>query len=303
MKNFIVEAEDSNIRLDRWFKRHQPQMQHSLLQKLLRKGIIRVNGKKAETNLRVNIGDEITQRGELQEMKNEPREKKPTAPIIIQNPEAELKKITLWENADYIIINKPAGLASQGGSGIKISVDDIIRAVNEKYKLVHRLDKDTSGILVIAKKTTAAAKFGELLKNKNGLEKIYWALVKNTPPKPQGKIKAALIKRGEKNEKVEVDEVEGKFAFTEYRVLEKMLDKFSWLELKPITGRTHQLRVHCAHIGCPIVGDGKYGGSEVFEEGFAKQLHLHARQIIVPSLGINVTAPLPEHMKQIAPEI
>lgn len=302
MQKFQVEDDDNNIRLDRWFKRNQPDMQHSLLQKLLRKGLVRVNGKKAETSHRVSLGDEITLKMQVEARAEIPYEKKEKPKEVINNPEEELRKMTIWEDKDFVVINKPYGLASQGGTGITISVDDIIKAVDERYRLVHRLDRETTGVLVIAKKPSMAAKFGELLKSRMGMDKIYWALVLGKPEKQQGKIKQPLAKRGEKIERVEVDEENGKFALTEYRILESMHNRFSWLELKPITGRTHQLRVHCAFIGCPIIGDGKYGGTEVFEAGLENKLHLHARRLIVPELGINVTAPLPSHMKEIAPD-
>jgi 23S rRNA pseudouridine955/2504/2580 synthase len=209
--------------------------------------------------------------------------------------------MVLWEDNDFILINKPPGLASQGGSGIKVSVDDLIRNISDRYKLVHRLDKDTSGVLAIAKKTTAAARFSELLKRKQ-MTKIYWALVKGVPEHRQGTINLPLAKKGARMEKVEVDYEEGKKAITEYSVMETLGMKMSWLELSPITGRTHQLRVHCAAMGCPIIGDGKYGGSEAFVQGVSNSLHLHARRLIVPELGIDVTAELPKHMKPIGPD-
>ena len=151
------------------------------------------------------------------------------------------------------------------------------------------------------KKTTAASKFAELLQHKK-VTKIYWALVHGRPQKDKGIIKLALAKRGDKMEKVEIAD-DGKKSVTEYTVLEHFANQMSWLELSPITGRTHQLRVHCAAIGCPIIGDGKYGGAVAFEEGLSKKLHLHAKRIIIKELGIDVTAPLPEHMAQVAPAI
>ena len=214
----------------------------------------------------------------------------------------QFNKLIIFENNDYVIINKPPGLASQGGTGIKISVDDMIGAISERYKLIHRLDKDTSGVLAIAKKTTAAAHFSKLLQNKE-VTKIYWALVRGVPPKMKGVIKLSLAKRGDKMEKVEVDDIDGKKAITEYTVLERLAKEMSWLELSPITGRTHQLRVHCAAIGCPIIGDGKYGGAEAFDKGMTNKLHLHARRLVVRELGIDVTAKLPEHMKAVEPNI
>ena len=302
MKKYIIEKDDSGSRLDKWFKRELPEIPHAMLQKLLRKGLIRVNGKKVEANFRINSGDEVLLKVIPNIETQEKRGPTPRTETQNQNLAKDFAKLVIFENNDYIIINKPHGLASQGGRGITVSVDDMIHAVSERYKLVHRLDKDTSGVLAIAKKTTAAAKFSELLKNKK-MSKIYWALVKGVPPKQKGTIRLALLKKGERAEKVEVDEENGKSAITEYAILEKLGNKLSWLELSPITGRTHQLRVHCASMDCPIIGDGKYGGADCFEKGLSNKLHLHARRLIVPELGIDITAPLPEHMKEIAPDV
>ena len=299
MKTYKVDKEDEGARLDRWFKRHQPQVPHSMLSKLLRKGLVRVNGKKVETNFRVNSGDEILVKALIGE--NSANNSPNKARVKNYDPK-DFWDMVIFENNDYIVINKPPGLATQGGRGISISVDDMIRAINDRYKLVHRLDKDTSGVLVIAKKTTAAAKFSSLIKSRK-MSKIYWALVKGMPPKQKGVVRLALAKKGERMEKMEVDEVEGKTAISEYRVLEPLAGQMTWLELSPITGRTHQLRVHCAAIGCPIIGDGKYGGSNAYVQGVSNNLHLHARSLSVPELGINVVAELPKHMKPLAPNV
>ena len=315
MQSFKVNEDNDGSRLDRWVKRFLPDVPHSMLNRMLRKGQMRVNGKKVEANHRLKKGDEIIIKGGLlgewetnkdgtgKKKRSRPRNENENAE---KAPEEELvkefEKLIIFENNDYVIINKPPGLASQGGSGIKISVDDMIGAVSERYKLIHRLDKDTSGVLAIAKKTTAAQQFSKLLQGKE-VTKIYWALVRGIPPKQKGVIKLSLAKRGERMEKVEVDEADGKRSVTEYTVLERLAKEMSWLELSPITGRTHQLRVHCAAIGCPIIGDGKYGGAEAFDKGLANKLHLHARRLVVKQLGIDVTAKLPPHMKQIEPNV
>ncbi len=302
MKEHKVSADDNGIRLDRWFKRHMPEVPHAMLQKYLRKGQVRVSGKKVEASHRIKTGDAVQIRdsgfatGGRPKQAHAPRQRRDDAKL-----EAEFNKLVIYEDKDYIIINKPSGLATQGGSGITVSVDDMIHSISERYKLVHRLDKDTSGVLAIAKKTTAAATFSAMLQRKD-VTKIYWALVNGVPDQMKGIIKFSLAKKGAKMERVEVDEEEGKKARTEYTVLEKLPNKLTWLELSPITGRTHQLRVHCAAIGCPIVGDGKYGGSDAFIPGISKKLHLHARRLVVPELGIDITAGLPPHMRELEPD-
>lgn len=314
MQNFKVDIDDSGARLDRWVKRYLPDVPHSMLQRMLRKGELRINGKKVEANHRIVTGDEIVIKSGLLgewETKKEGQPRSPRSGGSGEKKESqhsdehlisEFNKLILFENNDYVVINKPPGLASQGGRGITLSVDDMIQAVSERYKLVHRLDKDTSGVLAIAKKTTAASQFATLL-NAKKITKIYWALVRGVPAKPKGVIKLPLIKRGEKMEKVEVDEVYGKKSVTEYTMIERLAFELSWLELSPITGRTHQLRVHCAAIGHPIIGDGKYGGTDSFEKGLSNKLHLHARRLYIQELGIDVTAPLPPHMKEIEPNV
>lgn len=290
-KQFTVDAEDSGIRLDKWFKRHMPEYNQSLLQKMLRKKDIRVNGSRAETNMKVEEGDIIS--AFIVKLKD-PNPKPNYESQITNNEIEDFKSWIVFENNDFLAINKPQGLPSQGGSGIKISVDDIIREISPRYKLVHRLDKDTSGVLVIAKKTTAAANFSRLMQTKKDVDKTYIALVKGTPKPKVGSIDLPLMKKG-KIERMEVDE-NGKKATTYYRVLQNMGNEMSLVELKPITGRTHQLRAHCLAIGHPIIGDGKYGGREAFIDGLHDKLHLHAKHISIPELEIEASAQLPEYL-------
>lgn len=293
-----VEDTDNDIRLDRWFKRHYPAFTHGLLEKALRKGDIRIEGKKAKSSDRVTAGQTIIIRIVMPEKRPE------KAPLVKTSEEDArmLQNAVLFKNTDIIAINKPPGLAVQGGSKITKSVDSMLDALRfeakERPKLVHRLDRDTSGVLLLARSAKAATILMHAFAKKEA-EKIYWALVKGVPEIPQGKIDLPLSKQEEGDvEKVAIDEDDGKRAVTFYRVVERLGKTLAWVELMPVTGRTHQLRVHMAAIGHPIIGDGKYGAREAFIDGMdlSRKLHLHARRIIIPSV-LDVTAPLPQHMQ------
>ncbi|MCE3233460.1 MAG: rluC [Rickettsiaceae bacterium] len=281
VQTVIVNSEDNDIRLDRWFKRNYPSVSHVSIEKALRKGQIRVDGKRVKASHRLKTG-EIVRVPPMVEYVREPKAK----PEIDKKYISAILESVIYKDDDIIIINKPADMAVQGGVGVKVSIDAILDHLKfdyeERPKLVHRLDKDTSGILLLARKTSVAAKFGEYFKNKN-IEKIYWAIVVGVPEVNEGKVDLPLLKKdtGAGKEKVVVDE-EGQTAITFFRVLEKVSDKMSLVELRPITGRTHQLRVHMAEIGTPILGDGKYGGADAFIDGMPEKMHLHARQITIP---------------------
>lgn len=293
-----VEEADNDIRLDRWFKRHYPALTHGMLEKALRKGDIRRDGKKIKSSDRVSTGQEIIIR--IAMPTNRPEK---TLPAKTSPEDAQmLQDAVLFKNADIIVINKPPGLAVQGGSKITRSVDGMLDALRfdakERPRLVHRLDRDTSGVLVLARSAKAATMLMHAFSRKEA-EKFYWALVKGTPEIAQGKIDLPLSKQEEGDlEKVAIDEKDGKRAVTFYRVVENLSKTLAWLELIPVTGRTHQLRVHMAAIGHPILGDGKYGARDAFIEGMdlSRKLHLHARRIIIPGV-LDVTAPLPQHMR------
>jgi 23S rRNA pseudouridine955/2504/2580 synthase len=294
----IVQESDSDIRLDRWFKRHHPGLTHGPLEKALRKGEIRLNGKKAKASDRITTGQVIEIRFKIPE--GEAR--KPEVPKFTPEDAALLQEAVLYKDADVIVINKPPGLPVQGGSGITKSVDSMLDCLRfearERPKLVHRLDRDTSGVLVLARSAKVATRLMHAFKSKEA-EKFYWALVKGVPEILQGKIDLPLAKQEDGDmEKVSVDEEDGKRAVTFYRVVERLSKTLAWVELMPVTGRTHQLRVHMATIGHPILGDGKYGAREAFIDGMelSRKLHLHARRIMIPGL-IDVTAPLPKHMQ------
>ena len=301
-KDTTVTDEDNDIRLDRWFKRNYEGFPHSLLEKHLRKGLIRVDGKKAKTSDRIQTGQIISCPEVMLETKAKP--KRP----VSDTDSLEMQKMVLYKDANIIIINKPQGLAVQGGTKVGKNIDDMLDALKfdakDRPKLIHRIDRDTSGALVLARTAKAAALLGKGFAGKH-IEKTYWALVNGSPLPSEGLIDLPLNKLAKSEggrEQVTVDEDEGKFAKTEYRVLDTLARKFAHVELKPLTGRMHQLRVHMAAIDCPIVGDHKYGGSNVDAEalGVENILHLHARRIIIPAMlgakAVDITAPLPAHM-------
>ena len=300
VENVIVNEEDSGIRLDRWFKRHHPKVSHISVEKALRKGQIRVDGKKVKAGHRMEAGQEVRVPPLVEYT---PKEK--TVKLIPAKYIDIIQKSVLYKDSEIIIINKPSGLAVQGGVGVDVSVDLLLDYLKfdytERPKLVHRLDKDTSGILILARKTSIASKVTEAFRDKS-IEKVYWAVVIGAPKEREGKITLPLLKRdtGAGKEKVVVDEENGLKATTLYRILDNAGGKVSLLELRPLTGRTHQLRVHMAAIGHPILGDGKYGGRGAFIEGLENKMHLHARQINLPpkmAKKLEFIAPIKGHME------
>jgi 23S rRNA pseudouridine955/2504/2580 synthase len=297
-----VRPEDGAGRLDRWFRRHYPGLSHGRLEKLLRTGQIRVDGKRARAGDPVAPGQAIRV-----PPLTEPTTPRPMRPVRPQD-EGLLRGLVLYRDASAIVLNKPAGLAVQGGTNTGHHVDGLLDTLrfdsDERPRLVHRLDKDTSGVLLIARTAAAAAFFTRAFREKT-TRKIYWAAVVGMPQLPQGRIDLALAKRaGIGGERVQADDEDGKSAVTYYRVIDHAGGRVSWLALLPITGRTHQLRAHCAAIHTPILGDGKYGGGAAAPLAgvvAANGLHLHARSLAVPSPAgglLQVTAPLPPHMRE-----
>jgi 23S rRNA pseudouridine955/2504/2580 synthase len=302
-----IRQEDADQRLDRWFKRHFPTLGHGRLEKLLRTGQIRLDGKRAKAGDRVEAGQvvRVPPLGDTAEKPEQPQQRRPRASD--DRWSLTLQKSVLYKDDDVLVIDKPAGLAVQGGSGLSTSVDDLLDALQfdakERPRLVHRLDRDTSGVLALARNARAAKHLTEAFRHKDA-RKIYWAVVVGVPEVRGGRIDAPLQKAGGKgHERVHVDE-EGKRAVTEFAMIEKAGKKAAWLALMPVTGRTHQLRAHCVALGTPILGDGKYAGGSAFlaKDNLPRQLHLHARRLRVPHPAgkgwIDVTAPLPEHMRK-----
>ncbi len=302
-----IKADEADLRLDRWFKRHYPGLGHGRLEKMLRKGQVRVDGKRAKGNTRLEAGQEI--RVPPMEATDKDAKAKPKAAQYQMTAEEAkaLQDRVLHIDEQVIVIDKPAGLAVQGGSKTTKHLDAMLDALrfekDEAPRLVHRLDKDTSGVLVLARTAKAATSLTKAFRTKD-VRKLYWAAVTPSPKMDKGKINAPLIKMpAGSGEKVVVDEEFGKKAQTYFQVVEQAAKTAAWLVMEPVTGRTHQLRVHCLMLDTRIVGDGKYGGTEAFALGkeIASQLHLHARGIRFPHPNgklIEVFAPLPEHMKR-----
>ncbi len=310
VEQITVETGEAGMRLDRWFKAHYPGLGFGHLQKLLRSGQVRIDGGRAKTDTRVEPG-QVVRIPPLDVDKKGPDENLTGHSIRNQGDADVLQKMLLHEDDKVFVLNKPAGLAVQGGSGVTRNVDDMLEAwrnkKGEKPRLVHRLDRDTSGVLVIARTRLAAMKLAEAFRARE-TEKTYWALVKGVPPKREDKISTWLIKEqtpdGDRMRIAKHGEKGADHAVSFYRIVEQAAQALTWLEMQPYTGRTHQLRVHAAFLGCPIIGDPKYFEANTnweFPGGIQNRLHLHARRIRIPHPDkgvIDVTAPMPPHMRQ-----
>ena len=299
-----VDADEAGIRLDRWFRRHYPGLAHGRLEKMLRTGQVRVDGGRVRSATRLEAGQSIRVPPLGEETGRKPVK---SAPQVSKEDTAFIRSLILHQDEHVIAINKPPGLAVQGGSKISRHVDGMLEALRfdakERPKLVHRLDKDTGGLLLLARSSLAAARLAEAFRGRD-VEKTYWALVSGLPNPPAGRIDAALIKAGAPgNERMRVNDDDGKWSITDYTVVESAGHRVSWLALKPMSGRTHQLRVHCAQIGTPILGDSKYGDERSDLEGLpdGRFLHLHARALSLPHPAggvLRLVAPLDKAMER-----
>lgn len=303
VRQYRVQADDDGIRLDRWFQRHLPDVGFNIVSRWSRTGQLRVDGARAAPGDRIVEGQMI--RVPPAEPKTPAAERPKRARVIDLTPEeiAYAQEMVIHRDAQAIVINKPPGLATQGGTKTDEHVDKLLDGLlfdlESRPKLVHRLDKDTSGALLLARTSRAAAHFAKAFSSRTA-RKVYWALVIGVPSIEDGMIELPLAKQpGTGGEKMHVDEAEGLPARSRYRVIERAGNRAAWVELQPYTGRTHQLRVHMAAIGHPIVGDGKYGGKDAFLSGsISRKMHLHARRIRVdhPDGGrVDVKADLPDH--------
>ena len=298
-----IAPEEGVQRLDRWFKRHYPALGHGRLEKLLRTGQIRVNGKRVRAGTRLEPGD-IVRVPPLPEGGRERAPRRPAPPPADTDAEM-VRDAVIYRDRDIVALNKPPGLPVQGGSHVARHLDGMLAALRfdaaEAPRLVHRLDRDTSGVLLLARHAGAARELTALFRARD-VQKLYWALVAGVPKPAQGRIDAPLAKRQVgAGERVVATSDGGQRAITDYTLIEAAGRRLSWLALMPRTGRTHQLRAHTASVfGHPVVGDGKYGGEAAFPAGFEPRLHLHARALALPRPGgkapLMVTAPLPPHM-------
>lgn len=301
-----VDRDEAGMRLDRWFKLHYPGLGFGHLQKLLRSGQVRVDGGRVETSTRLAAGQEVRVPPLME------ADTRTAAPAVVRRSSDRdvLAAAILHEDAQVLVFNKPAGLAVQGGSGVTRHIDAMLEAFTDRHgrkpRLVHRLDRDTAGVLVVARTRTAAAFLAKAFKARE-TRKIYWALAAGVPRPPTGRISTYLAKEegpgGDRMRVAKHGERGADHAVSLYAVAEQAGQKVSWLVMQPITGRTHQLRAHAAHIGHPILGDPKYFNVENWElpGGLQNRLHLLARRIVIPHPDggqIDVTAPLPPHMHQ-----
>jgi 23S rRNA pseudouridine955/2504/2580 synthase len=307
VKRHVVTADEAGMRLDRWFKVHFPQVTFAYLNKLTRTGQVRVGGARAKTSTRLAAEQEIR-----------------VPPLAFDTrpadaPKADIKPLTreerrlfdsmvIHEDGDLFVLDKPSGFAVQGGTKTHHHLDGLLMGLGielgERPLLVHRLDRDTSGVIVVAKRRAVASALGKLFATR-AVKKTYWAVTRGVPKPAQGRIEVALIKaKGSEGDRMrasqEGEEDDEQRAVTHYAVIDKAPPVAAWVSLKPVTGRQHQLRAHMAHIGTPILGDNKYGGDLDLPEGAADRLHLHARRIIFPHPRggtVDVSAPLPVHMR------
>ena len=298
---YDVDAGEAGLRLDRWFRRRFPGLTHGRLQRLLREGQVRVDGKRAKANDRLEGGERVRVPPLPETPAPAPRAR------IAPGDEAWIQARVIHRDADVIAIDKPAGLAVQGGSRTTRHLDGLLDALRfgapERPRLVHRLDKDTSGVLLLARGQAVAAHLTAAFR-RHEVRKLYWAITVGVPRPHRGEIDLQLAKGGGRSgERVGPAAVGGQQAITRYAVAEAAGRRAAWVALMPLTGRTHQLRVHMAAIACPILGDGKYGGLDAFLAGLpeARRLHLHARALALPRPSggeMRVVAPLPDHMAE-----
>ncbi len=310
-----VTEPDSDRRLDRWFSERFPALGHGRLEKLLRTGQVRVDGRRVKAGHRLTAGEVIRippLDPATRQTAATPWNRKPAGrPAATARADREfLDSIALYRDDAVLILNKPAGLPVQGGTGQTRHLDAMLQnsaGAGEPPRLVHRLDKDTSGALVVALTRQAAAALTAAFRSRE-VRKLYWTVVVGAPARRRGLIDLALARRGGSGaeravvaEDPETGEKAGdaRSARSRFAVVDHAANRVSWLALMPLTGRTHQLRAHCRALGTPILGDGKYGGREAFLAGLPKQVHLHARRLIAPHPAggwIDAEAELPSHM-------
>jgi 23S rRNA pseudouridine955/2504/2580 synthase len=306
VQTVTVTADETNMRVDRFLEARFPGLSFSHIQRIVRKGELRVNGKRADSKDRLEEGQSVR----IPPLKLEAPKAAAGFSEAAKKTHDALEDMILFEDDDVMVLNKPAGLAVQGGSGITRHVDQMLEtmrdAKGQRPRLVHRLDRETAGCLLVAKTRFAATALTGSFRHRSA-RKIYWALVAGVPKPKQGRISTYLAK--EENEDDSIMRVaahgdEGaSHAVTYYAVVETSATKLAWVSLKPVTGRTHQLRAHMAHIDHAIVGDPKYFNKENWQlpGGLQNRLHLLARRIVIPHPRggfIDATAPLPPHMLQ-----
>ena len=308
-----VTDDESDIRLDRWFRRHFPLVTQGAIQKLCRTGQVRVDGHRVEAATRLAAGQAVR----IPPLPEGPAPAPPPERTVSDEKRAALEAMVLYRDAQVMILNKPYGLPVQGGPGIVEHLDGMLDALRfghpERPRLVHRLDRDTSGVLVLARTPGIAARLAAAFRSRE-VEKTYWAVVSGRPVPPHGRIELDLVKiagqRGERVVPADRGTAGAAHSITDYETLDHAGRRAAWMELKPLTGRTHQLRVHCTALGTPILGDLKYGIERntddrgkrniAIVEGLSDEMHLHARRLKLPHPAggiVEVEAELSPHMQ------
>mgnify|MGYP001305689461 CR=1 FL=1 len=307
VQKHLVTEDEIGLRIDRWFLRKFPFLNNGALQKLLRTGQVRIDGSRTKGSKRLKTGQTIRIPPLDNLSKKISVKLKPDLSSILNKNTKKIKALVIYRDDDLIALNKPSGLAVQGGTNVAEHLDSMLEGLrfgaSERPKLVHRLDKGASGLLLVARNAFSANRITKAFRNRKIL-KTYWALVAGIPPKKFGQISATMKKMGSPgSQKMQLTKKGGKNSETQFQIIERAGTRVAWLALEPITGRTHQLRVHCNLIGTPILGDGKYGGSRAFLENSPnrKLLHLHSRSLGLehPRGGwIELEAPLSKEMER-----
>ena len=305
-----VSDDEAEIRLDRWLRRHFPALTQGAIQKLCRTGQVRVDGHRVDAAARLAAGQSVR----IPPLPAAPAPAAKPPPAIDPHTARDLQRLVIHRDDHVLVLNKPHGLPVQGGPGITDHLDALLDALRfgapDRPRLVHRLDRDTSGALLLARTPGTAAKLAAAFRTR-AVEKTYWAVVARRPVPPEGRIDLPLRRiggaRGERTEVAEPGDPDTARAITDFRTLDHAGQKLAWLELRPLTGRTHQLRVHCVAIGAPILGDVKYARPDqnnafsATVAGLSGELHLHARALRLPHPGggtLLAEADLPPHIAQ-----
>ncbi len=306
-----VRPDDDGLRLDRWLKKYYPALPHTLVQKLVRTGQVRVDGGRMKADARLSTGQEIRVPAHFTAPSSETAPSLRPPPGLSKADHDFIERMIVFENDSVVILNKPFGIAVQGGTKTSRHIDGLLAGMADRFggerpRLVHRLDRDTSGVLVVAKDRQTAARLGRLFQTRS-VQKIYWAIVRGIPKPMQGKVEAPLVKAaGPEGDRVRKarpgEQALAQHATTYYSVIDRAAQELAWISLKPVTGRQHQLRAHMDILGTPILGDAKYGDTaEIPIDAIENKLHLHARRLTLkdPKVGdIDISAPLPAHMEQ-----
>lgn len=305
VQQLTVADDDDGQRLDRWLKKVMPGVPYALIQKMMRTGQVRVNGKRAKAETRLESGQTVR----IPPFDAKSGDKTGNHFTPDEGDRKFLEDMIIYDDGDLLALNKPYGFAVQGGSGIRRHMDGLLELMTSKKgvkpRLVHRLDRDTSGVLLVARSLKMAQAMGAMFSGRD-IRKYYWALTVPVPEVMDGTIRMALNKgEGRYKDMMVVDEIDGKKATTEFRVIERAGRKAAFVAFWPRTGRTHQIRVHAASgLGCPIYGDEKYGGDipDLDDLHISGRLHLHARRVIFPhpltGKMVDITAPLPDDMRK-----